>query len=51
MILSIAFDPFVQNLVGYQTKLILVPEQSAFVANNIVYETQPYTQSNCKLNI
>ncbi|KAF2828743.1 hypothetical protein CC86DRAFT_465487 [Ophiobolus disseminans] len=46
MIISIAFDPFVQNLVGYHTKLVLVPGQSAFVANSNKYQAQTYATNN-----
>jgi hypothetical protein len=40
--LSIAVDPFIQNLVGYHTKLVLVPDQSAFVANTARYAPRYY---------
>jgi hypothetical protein len=44
--LSIAVDPFIKNLVGYHTKLVLVPDQVAFVANSITYDPPLYVSSS-----
>lgn len=46
--LSIAFDPFVQNLVGYYTKNKVEPSQNTLVSNNSVYDTDPLFTNNCK---
>jgi hypothetical protein len=46
IMLSIAVDPFIQNLVGYHKKPILVPNQIAYVANNAIYEPGVYLHSS-----
>jgi hypothetical protein len=39
IILALAFDPFVQNLVHYYPNLVVDPSQTAFLANSTRYET------------
>ncbi|GFF85998.1 hypothetical protein IFM60648_07555 [Aspergillus lentulus] len=39
IILALAFDPFVQNLVHYYPNLVVDPSQTAFLANSTRYDT------------
>ncbi|ORY10632.1 hypothetical protein BCR34DRAFT_485302 [Clohesyomyces aquaticus] len=46
MIFSVAFDPFVQNLVGYYSKPVLDVSQTPFVASNQVYDVPILSYNN-----
>ncbi|KAI4906766.1 hypothetical protein J4E90_010225 [Alternaria incomplexa] len=50
IILSVAFDPFVQNLVGYYTKDVVDLSGLAFVANTSVYHSEGYVTNNYTMN-
>jgi hypothetical protein len=38
VILAIAFDPFVQNLIHYYPKLVVDPTGTAIVSSNTIYD-------------
>lgn len=48
MILSLGFEPFVQNLVAYRPEYLSDPSRLAYIANASIYNTTgPYVGGKC----